>query len=228
MPLSDAQEERYGAAIAALKRCPFGRDPKLFGTVLDIAINHCERARAFDWPEGEARKRARTAVDSWKSLSSAAHKLAIHFENLDELVASQRLAAALNRADMRMTSSPATTAPQHLLFASFLRALANQVPGRAGRGYQMGPLRVGKSSRKLPHREVVLTLVLAHLFGRAASHDGDGPLKIFNGEPITGGSAWDVAADFASAALDKPSVDPNAAKKFLHEHGSHLFYQAWP
>jgi hypothetical protein len=225
-PLSDEQEELYGAAIAALGRSPLGRDPKLFGTVLDIAINHCERARAFDWPEGEARERVRRAQDGWESVNSAAHKLAIHFKNLDERTASTRLWAALNKAGMQMSAAHPSKS-LHLVFADFLRTLASQRPKRAGGGYQIGPLRVGRFSQKLPSREVVLTLVLAHLFGRAARHDGNGTLKI-GVEPITSGSAWEVAADFASAALGKRSVDPSASKKFLREHRGHLYYQAWP
>jgi hypothetical protein len=84
-----------------------------------------------------------------------------------------------------------------------------------------------KSSQKLPAREVVLTLVLAHLFDRVASHDNDGVLNLMVGEPISRGRALGVAADFASAALH-PSVDSNAAKKFLHDHRGHLFFEAWP
>jgi hypothetical protein len=227
MLLSNAQKERYGSAIAALERSHLGRDPKLSGAVLDIAVNHCEKARAFDWPEHTTRKRVRAAVDRWKSASSAAHKLAIHLENLDERTASIRLGAALNKVGMQMEAADATK-PLHSLFARFLRALANQHPRRADSGYQIGPLRVGKFSQKLPSREVVLTLVLAHLFDRAASHDGHGNLQVRLGEAITSGTTWEVAADFASAALEKPAVDPNAAKKFLHEHGDHLFYQGWP
>lgn len=34
-----------------------------------------------------------------------------------------------------------------------------------------------------------------------ASHEGDGAIKLVVGEPISRGRAWDVAADFASAAL---------------------------
>jgi hypothetical protein len=226
-PLSDAQEERYSAAISALKRSPLGSDPKGFGSALDVAIYHCEKARAFDWPEGKARKRVRKAAGSWNSANSAAHKLAVHFENLDELTGSKRLAAALTKAGMQMRAAQ-TKESLYLAFARFLRALARQVPRRAGGGYQIGPLGVGKSSQKLPGREVVLTLVLAHLFDRVASNDSDGTLELFLGELISSGSAWDVAADFASAALGEPSVDPNAAKKFLHDHRGHLSYYGWP
>ena len=60
-----------------------------------------------------------------------------------------------------------------------------------------------------------------------ASHEGDGAIKLVVGEPISRGRAWDVAADFASAALGL-SVDLNAPKKFLRDHRGHIFYQAWP
>jgi hypothetical protein len=131
---------------------------------------------------------------------------------------------------MRMKIDP--TRPLHIEFARLLRALAKQLPrraapGRAGSGYQIGPLRVGKSSQKLPGRGVVLALVLGHLFDRVASHEGDDAIKLVVGEPISRGRAWDVAADFASAALG-PSVDLNAPKKFLSDHRGHIFYQAWP
>lgn len=230
-PLSDAQEKRYGAAITALECSALGRDPKDFSTALDVAIHHCEKARAFDWPESEARGRTRKAAASWNSANAAAFKLAVHFENLDDLTGAKRLGFALGRVSMRMKTE--TAGPLHKEFARLLRALAKQLPrraatGRAGSGYQIGPLRVGKSSQKLPGREVVLTLVLAHLFDRVAEHDGDGELRLVVGEPISAGRAWGgVAADFASAAL-RPSVDSNAAKKFLRDHRGHLFFEAWP
>jgi hypothetical protein len=229
-PLSDAQEEQYGAAIAALKRSALGRDPKDFSAALDVAIHHCEKARAFDWPEGEVRRRTRKAAASWNSANAAAKKLAVHLEDLDDLTGAKRLGFALGRVSMQMKTK--TPEPLHVVFASLLRALANQVPRRAvtrrmDSGYQIGPLRVGKSSQKLPGREVVLTVMLAHLFDRVEKHDGDGVLELVVGEPISRGRAWEVAADFASAALG-PSVDPNAAKKFLHDHRGHLFFQAWP
>jgi|SRR5450759_697229 hypothetical protein len=229
-PLSDAQEERYGVAITALQCSPLGRDPKDFSAALDVAIHHCEKARAFDWPESEVRGRTRKAAASWNSANAAAIKLAVHLENLDDLTGAKRLGFALARVGMRMKIDP--TRPLHIEFARLLRALAKQLPrraapGRAGSGYQIGPLRVGKSSQKLPGQEIVLTLVLAHLFDRVTEHDGDGVLKLMMGEPISRGRAWEVAADFASAALG-PSVDSNAAKKFLHDHRGHLFFEAWP
>lgn len=229
-PLSDAQEEQYGAAIAALKCSALGRDPKDFNTAVDVAIHYCEKARAFDWPESEVRKRNRKAAASWNSANAAAIKLALHLENLDDLTVARRLAAALGKVGMQMKTE--TAVPLRLVFARFLRALANQVPRRPATrrmdsGYQIGPLRVGKSSQKLPGREVVLTLVLAYLFDRVSKHDGDGVLELKVGELISGGAAWEAAADFASAALG-PSVDSNAARKFLHDHRGHLFFQAWP
>ena len=189
----------------------------------------CEQARAFDWPEGDARKRSRKAAVNWHSANAAARKLAVHFETLDDLTGSKRLAAALAQVGMRMTTKIARPlhSPPHLMFARFLRALAKQSQRRADSGYQIGPLRVGKSSQKLPSREVVLAVVLAHLFDRVANHHGNGALKLIIGEQISRGRAWEAAAVFASAAL-RPSVDPNAARKFLHDHRGHLFYQAWP
>jgi hypothetical protein len=120
-----------------------------------------------------------------------------------------------------------TPEPLHLVFPRLLRTLSKQAPRLRRTGYTIGPLRVGKASQKLPSREVVLTVVLGHLFDRVARH-GDGPLRIVVDEPINKGRAWDAAADFASAALDRPSVDPNAAKKFLTDHRGHLYYDGWP
>lgn len=226
--LSDAQKERYRAAIAALKRSAFGRDPKSLSAALDVAMYHCEKARAFDRPEGDVRKRSRKAAISWHSANAAAFKLAVHFENLDHLTGAKRLAAALLKANVRMTAElPENREPLHLAFARLLRALRKQTPRGVGGGYRIGPLRVGKSSLKLPSREVVLTVLLAHLFDRVASHDGVGVLNVMVGEPISSGKAWDVAADFASAALER-SIEPSAARKFLSDHRDHLFYQGWP
>jgi hypothetical protein len=229
-PLSDAQEEQYRTAIAALKRSTLGRDPKYFNTALDVAVHHCEKARAFDWPESEVRRRTRKAAASWNSANAAATKLAKHLEDLDDLTGAKRLGFALGRVSMQIRTK--TGGPLHVAFASLLRALAKQVPrravtGRVESGYQIGPLRVGKSSQKLPGRKVILTLVLAHLFDRVAEHDGGAVLALVAGERISAGRAWEVAADFASAALG-PAVDPNAAKKFLRDHRGHLFFQAWP
>jgi hypothetical protein len=224
-PLTDEQEERYGAAITALGCSSLGRDPKDFSAALDVAIHHCEKARAFDWPEGDVRKRMREAASSWNSANAGAIKLAVHFETLDDLTGSKRLVAALAKVGMQMNAQ--TTRPLHLVFARLLRALSKQLPRRVDSGYQIGPLRVGKSSQKLPGRGVVLALVLGHLFDRVASHEGDGAIKLVVGEPISRGRAWDVAADFASAALGL-SVDLNAPKKFLRDHRGHIFYQAWP
>lgn len=227
--LSNAQKERYRAAITALEDSALGSNPKSLGAALDLTMYHCEKARAFDWPEGDVRKRSRKAVVSWYSANAAAFKLATHFENLDDLTGSKRLAAALLKANMRMKAKPPETRDLlHLVFARLLRALAKQVPRRVRSGYQIGPLRVGKSSQKLPSREAVLTVVLAHVFDRVANHHRASALEIAVGEPISSGSAWDVAADFASAALGKRSVDSNAAKKFLHDHRGHLVYRGWP
>jgi hypothetical protein len=227
--LSDAQKDRYGAAIGALKYSALGRDPKSLSAALDVAMYQCQQARAFDWPEGDVRKRSRKAAVSWRSANAAAFKLAVHFETLDDLTGSKRLAAALAKVGMQMTTDIARPlhSPLHLMFAHFLRALAKQSRRRVDSGYQIGPLGVGKSSQKLPSREVVLAVVLAHLFDRVANHHGNGALRLMVGEPISSGRAWEAAAVFASAAL-RPSVDPNAARKFLHDHRGHLFYQAWP
>jgi len=115
----------------------------------------------------------------------------------------------------------------HSAFAQFLRALAKQ-PRPMDNEDQIGPLRIQKSSRKLPSREVSLTLILAHLFDRVANHDGSCELKLLVGEAITSGSVWDVAALFASAALGNDALDPKTAKKFLSDHRGHLYYQGWP
>jgi hypothetical protein len=224
-PISDAQKKRYGPAITTLECSALGRDPKKFATALDVAIHHCEKARAFEWPEGDVRKRMREAASSWNSANAAAFKLAVHFETLDDLTGAKRLGFALGRVSMQMKTG--TAGPLHKEFARLLRALSKQLPRRVDSGYQIGPLRVGKSSQKLPGRGVVLALVLGHLFDRVASHEGDDAIKLVVGEPISRGRAWDVAADFASAALG-PSVDLNAPKKFLSDHRGHIFYQAWP
>ena len=222
-------KETVWRAITALKCSALGRDPNL-STALDVAIHHCEKARAFDWPESDVRGRSRKAAVSWHSANAAAFKLAVHFENLDDLTGVKAFGFALLRVSMRMKAEPPETVARPYSVRTFIacscKASTTRLPGRDS-GYQIGPLRVGKSSQKLPGREVVLTVVLAHLFDCVAEHDGDGVLKLMVGEPISRGRAWEVAADFASAALG-PSVDPNAAKKFLHDHRGHLFFEAWP
>lgn len=223
--LSDAQRERYGAAIAALKSSGLGSDPKSFSAALDVAMHHCETARAFDWPERQVRERRREVAANWDAVNKAAMKLAVHFEKLDDRVGSARLAAALVRSGMKMKAQ--TKVALHLAFAEFLRALAKQ-PRPTDYEDQIGPLRIQKSSRKLPSREVALTVILAHLFDRVATHDGSCELKLLVGEAITSGSVWDVAALFAAAALGEDALDPNAAKKFLSDHRGHLYYQGWP
>jgi hypothetical protein len=146
---------------------------------------------------------------------------------LDPLTGTVRLARAFERAGI--TKVPA---PHSKTFATLLRALAKQLPQRdrksgSDNGYFIGPLHVGKSSRKMPSREVVLTLVLAYLFDRVTKHDGQGLLALCAGDAIESGTAWEVAADFAMAALGRP-VDCVAAKKFLRDHRGHLFLRAWP
>lgn len=224
---SDLREELYGSAINKLRRSDFGRDLEKFEAALDTAIYHCEQARAFDWPESELRKRIADATAGWNAASTAANKLAWHFEALDELTASSRLAFAFKKAGMQMRVEEETSEAPHLLFARFLRALGNQVARRSPTEYQIGPLRVVKPSRKLPSPETVLTVLLAHLFGRLASQANASDLKIRLGEPIFSGRAWDVAGDFSLAALAR-SIDSGAAKKFLHDRRGQLYYVGWP
>ena len=223
--LSGAQRERYSTAIAALKRSVLGRDPKSFSAALDLAMYHCEKARSFDWPESEIRKRRSEVAVNWDSVNMAATKLAVHFEKLDDRVGSARLAAAILKSGLKMRAQ--TNGSLHSVFAQFLRALAKQ-PKPTDYEDRIGPLRIQLSSRKLPSRAVALTLVLAHAFDHVANHDGGGQLKLFVGDAITSGSAWDAASLFASAALGEDALEPTTAKKFLSEHRSHLYYQGWP
>jgi hypothetical protein len=223
--LSGAQRERYSIAIAALKRSVLGRDPKSFSAALDLAMYHCEKARSFDWPEREIRKRRSEVAVNWDAVNMAATKLAVHFEKLDDRVGSARLAAAILKSGLKMRTQ--TKGSLHSVFAQFLRALAKQ-PKPTDYEDQIGPLRIAKSSRKLPSREGALTLILALVFDRVANHDGSRELKLFLGEAITGGTAWDAAALFASAALGEDALDPKVAEKYLSDHCDHLFYQGWP
>jgi hypothetical protein len=223
--LSAAQRERYGAAIAALKHSSLGREPKSLGAALDIAIHHCEKARAFDWSERRVRARRREVAANWDSVNKAAKKLAIHFDKLDDRIGSARLHAAILKSGLKMR--PQTDGALHSTFAQLLRALAEQ-PEPGGYDDRIGPLKIQISSRKLPSRETVLIILLAHLFDRVANHCGHGDLQIEVGEPISNGRALDIAGLFASATLGSGDEDPRAAKKFLHDHRDQLFYAGWP
>jgi hypothetical protein len=221
--LSDAQRERYGTAIAALEHLELGGDPKLFGGALRAAIYYCEKARAFDWPERRFRKRRSKVASSWGAANAAADKLAIHFEQLDDRVGSARLHAAILKSGLQMKSQGTL----HVSFAKLLRALAKQPKPRSHQE-QIGPLKIQISGRKLPSRENVLIILLAHLFDRVAGHHGDGALKIAVGEPISHGRAWDVAAKFVAATFASDGADAGAARKFLHDHSGQLLYAGWP
>jgi hypothetical protein len=223
-PLSDAQKERYGSAIGALKRSALGRSPKSFGAALDLAIHHCEKAKAFDWPERHVRTHKRNVADSWGAVNMAATKLAVHFEKLDDCVGSERLDAAIFTSGLQMRSQSKGSLPKG--FARLLHALAKQ-PRPKDCEDQIGPLGL-PWSRKLPSREVVLTIVLAHAFNRVASHDADCELWLTLDDVIVGGSSWDVAALFAAAALGQDAIDPTAARKFLSTHADCLIYRGWP
>jgi hypothetical protein len=226
-PRYEAEDGLYRAAISALRRCDFSDDAQRFEAVLNTAIYHCERARAFRWPESARRKGVADAIVRWDAANMAAVKLAQHFEGLDELTASKRLALALSKTNLQMRVHPPSSEATHLLFARFLRELGKQMARRADGEYQIGPLRVAQPSRKLPSPATVLTLLLAHFFGRLSKDPCAGSVQIWIGEPISSGRSWEVAADFASAALARP-IDSVAARKFLRDHRGYLYYVGWP
>lgn len=205
------------------------RDPDKFGQAVALAIRYCEVVRAHKWSEGQARQRGREARKSWDSANAAALKLARHFETLDALTGHVRLAEAWNQVANSGTKKMPPP-PTSATFAKLLHALAKQVlgterKGHVGHGYVLGPLGIGRSSRRMPSRGVALTVALAHVFGRVLAYKGPGPL-INNGESIRSGRAWEAAADFAMVALDCV-VDANAAKKYLRDHRGHLYLRLW-
>src|SRR5262249_60732436 len=87
-------------------------------------------------------------------------------------------------------------------FGRSLRALSRQGLKRGDGPRWIGPLRFGTPRRKRPSREVVLTILLAHLFDRVASHHGHGALAINKGRE------WAVAAELAAATLGSDVVGP--------------------
>ncbi len=220
-------DAHYASAARMLAKAI--RDPKKFELALALAISYCEEARAYGWSEAEVRQRARDAKNSWDPAKAAALKLAKHFEALDPLTGYLRLAEAWRQvAELGIKKMPPP--PQSKIFVALLRALASQVlrterKARVDHGYIFGPLRIGKSSRRMPSREVALTVALAHIFERVMAHKGP-ELLMNNGEAIKSGRAWEAAADFASAALECV-VDANAAKKYLHDHRGHLSLRSW-
>jgi len=225
---STPSKDPYAEARQTLEKAI--RDPGKFARALALAIRHCEKARAYDWFEAEFRQRARDAEESWDSANAAARKLAKHFETLDPVTGYMRLEQAwrqVSKSGIKKMPPP----PQGAIFVALLRALANQVPrtkrrGRVDHGYTFGPLRIGKSSRRMPSREVAVTVAMAHIFDRVMAHEG-AVLVLKNGEAIKNGKAWEAAADFASAALSG-NVDANAAKKYLRDHRGHLSLRLWP
>jgi len=204
-----AKDDRYASARRALERTALGRDPAKLEAAYALAVRVCEKARTSKWTE---RANAGELVASWAIANTAARKLAEHFETLDTMTGVTRLAVAFDKAGFTRVPPPHGKA-----FAKVLRALANQKPRIRNAGYVFGPLKVGKSSRKRPARQIVLTLTLAHLFDRVAAGD--------HGDAIKRGTAWDTAADFATAALGG-NVDAVAAKKFLRDHRGHLAFRA--
>jgi len=220
---SEPNDDPYAYAMQRLKKSI--SDPEKFEQALALAIHHCEKARAYDWSEAEIRQRARDAKGSWDSANAAALKLAQHLEMLDPLTGYVRLERAWSEvAKLGIKKMPPP--PQSAIFVALLRALAKQLPGKGGiRGYNLGPLGVGKPSRKMPSREVALTVALAHIFGRVMAHGGPWPLALNSGEAIKSGRAWDAAAEFASAALGC-TVDADAPKKYSHDHKGHLYFRS--
>lgn len=225
---STTSNDPYANARRTLEKAM--RDTDKFEQALALAIRHCEKARAYDWSEAETRQRSSYAKESWGSANAAALNLAKHFETLDPLTGYTRLEKAwrqVAKSGIKKMPPP----PQGAIFAALLHALANQVlrterKGRLDHGYTFGPLRIGKSSRRMPSREVALTVALAHIFNRVVAHEG-AQLVLNNGEVIKSGRAWEAAADFASIALDCV-VEANAAKKYLRDHRGHLYLRLWP
>lgn len=223
---SPPSKDLYAVARRTLEKAI--RDSDKFEQALALAIRHCEKARAYDWSEAEIWQLAREAKGSWGSANAAARKLATHFETLDPLTGHMRLTQAWEELGK---SGIKGTPPLHSsIFIALLRALANQVPRAKSkhRGYTFGPLRIGESSRRMPSREVALTVALAHIFDRVVAHNSSRlDLSLNNGEAIKSGRAWEAAADFASVAIDRV-VDANAAKKYLRDHRGHLSLRLWP
>ena len=145
LELSEEQRLLYDTAIRALEHS-LGGNPKSFGAALDLAIYHCERARAFHWHERQVRKRRREVAHSWDAVNKAAMKLAVHFEKLDRRIGSERLDAAMFMSDLQIRSRNKGVLPK--AFAHFLRALAKQ-PRPQDCEDQIGPLGL-PWSRKLP------------------------------------------------------------------------------
>ena len=225
---SPPSNDLYAGARRTLEQAI--RDPNKFAQAVALATRYCEVVRAHEWSEIEIRQRGREAMKSWDSANVAALKLAEHFETLDPLTGYVRLAEAWNQVAGSGTKKMPPP-PTGATFAKLLHALARQVlrtPRKrpVGHGYVLGPLGVGRSSRRMPSRGVALTVALAHVFGRVLAYKGSGPL-INNGEAIKSGRAWEAAADFSMAALDCV-VDANAAKKYLRDHRGHLYLRLWP
>lgn len=225
---SAAKDNLYAGARRTLEKAL--RDPDKFSEALGLAIIHCEEARAYDWCEVEIRQRGRDVKKSWDSTNAAALKLAKHFETIDRLTGYVRLSLAWEQVAMSgIKKMP--PAPPGAIIAALLRALSNQTlrterKGWVDHGYTFGPLRIGKSSRRMPSREVALTVALAHIFDRVMAHEGP-RVVLRNGETIESGRAWEASADFASAAFGC-AVDANAAKKYLRDHRGHLSLRTWP
>lgn len=222
--LSSEQQVRYRIAIAALQSSELGRDPQAFAAALDLAMYHSEKARRFGWPEDGVRAKRREVSETWDVVNKAAVKLAIHFEKLEDQVGLARIDAAVLWSGMKLKAPRRERL--HLSFAAFLRALAKQSAPTETTD-RAGPMRMQQPIRKLPSREVVLTIILAYSFDYVAGHRG-APFQLPIGGLITSGKEWNVAALFASAALGEDDLDPKAAKKYLSVHETTLYYEGWP
>jgi hypothetical protein len=220
---------KYKQAEKELRRSEFGK--KLgrdrFEDILSVAMSQSLRAAAHNW-DIDLANNIPEIRRTWKPANLGALKLAIHLEQLDTFTALKRIAHAERVSGVRIKINKAGTMTINGAFAAFLRGLAKWNPGaRAKAGYRLGPISIDKPSRKSLDKGSILTLWLAHLFHRLKNHQDDGPLELLAGDPVTGGAAWEAAAQFASDTWGE-IVDPANARKFLSTHKGYIRYTGWP